>query len=114
MLNPSLPLIVTRHSTVIGGVRYSGFPSASQPVVLGVDDADVLELEMFDAGQLVFGFAEPAAVVVESDRAAEFVRFLGDGADGFRGGFDLVLVFLAAGVAHRDPELRFYTVLLDD
>ena len=81
-------------------------------VVLVVDDADVLELEVVDDGELVFGFAEPAAVVVERDRAAQLLGFLRNRANDLCGRFHLVLLFLAAGLAHRDPELRLQLVLL--
>ena len=68
------------------------------------------KLQLFDDGDLVLGLAEPAAVVVEADRAADFGGLLGDRAD--TGRFDLhsclALFFsLRRAAATHDPKLRF-------
>ena len=47
-------------------------------VVLVVDDADVRHVQRLEDRQLILRLAEPAAVVVEPDRAADFLRGLAD------------------------------------
>ena len=85
-------------------------------VVEVIDDADVRAVEPFDDGDEVLGLAEPAAVVVKVDRAAEPRGRLDHRAEQGRGGVRTLLLLgwiLRGGVADRDPELRLQAVPLD-
>ena len=81
-------------------------------VVQVVDDADVVDallLQPLDDRELVLGLAEPAAVVVEGQRAADLAGLLGQRAELCRRGRDPPLL-LGAGDAiaaqvEQDPEL---------
>lgn len=84
--------------------------------MLVVDDADVFDsvlVKLFDDGDLVFGFAEPSAVVVEADGAIDFSGGASDGAEA--GAFILDAAFLFLGIrggrsAAGDPELSLEIV----
>ena len=56
------------------------------PVVQVIDEADIRQLQLLDDRELILRLAEPAAVVVEGDRAADLGRFFGDRADAGRFG----------------------------
>ena len=81
-------------------------------VVEVVDQADVVDpvlLQALDDGDLVLGLAEPAAVVVEGNRAADLASFLGEQLQAGDGRRDPTSLLLARGLvvaqAKQDPEL---------
>ncbi len=86
-------------------------------VVEIVDDADVGHVDAADDGDLIFGFAEPASVVVKADFRVEGLGLAGESGDGFRGGFDFLFLgeggeFLG-GVEHG-PEFGFELAALEE
>ncbi len=84
-------------------------------VVQVVNDADVGEIQFADDRELVLRFAEPAAVVVERDAAADLGRGGGDASDPrrFRLHAITLLLFRSGRPAtSRDPQLRLDVVPL--
>ena len=84
--------------------------------MLVVDDANVGQLQLLNDRDLVLGFAEPAAVVVEGDLATNLRRRFGNRANAARLGDDtrpLIGLVLRWSSAAGDPQLRSHLVLLE-
>ena len=82
-----------------------------------VNDAHVGKIELLDNRNLILGFAEPTAVVIESNLATDFCSLFRDRTNPVRLGQDARLLFFRSfrgSAAAHDPELGLEIVSFQD
>ena len=97
-------------------------PGMDMAMMLVVDDADICDrgvtgAQRFNDLDLILRLAEPAAVVVEANGAADFLGRLGYGADPRRFGCNAGFLLICIGrrpPAPAHPQARLHAVALED
>ena len=102
--------------------QFGESPGMDMAVMLVVDDADIRDRSVAGTQRLndldlILGLAEPTAMVVEADGAADFFGGLGDWPDPRRFGRHAGLLFVGIGrraPAPTHPQARLHAVALED